>query len=125
VANGRKKGNNSKPPLDISPYNYCVQTSDCVVITGSLSGFQSGVVTNKNEAEILSQIINPQCPPNHVSGIEESANFPGHKLTSACVNRQCRCVVSNQPGGTPWEIAVQEPTAFFREFLLKFIGLPQ
>ena len=59
VANGRKKGNNSKPPLDISPYNYCVQTSDCVVITGSLSGFQSGVVTNKNEAEILSQIINP------------------------------------------------------------------
>jgi hypothetical protein len=78
-----------RPELD--KYRYCDAPSDCIVIRGTICGFQSGTLVNGKYVDQAQRLIN-SCP----SGACIEDTF-GIQVVPDCVNNQCQFKVVGRP----------------------------
>lgn len=78
-----------RPELD--KYRQCHVPSDCVVIRGTICGFQSGTLVSSKYVDQAQQLIN-SCP----SGPCHEDTF-GIQVEPDCVNKQCKFRIVDRP----------------------------
>jgi hypothetical protein len=69
---------------ELQRYNHCETVSDCTIVHGTRCGYQTGLVTNKDELDYVMPIIN-SCPSKGC--IEDTF---GMQLEVVCVENRCR-----------------------------------